>query len=495
MKENAILVRPLDIEKVYVDFSKLDNLYEILGSDRLSTIHTLATQELSQKLGFHLIGFVARDGDDINNRKACEISGYDYIGSFMLLCKTDDAWNALPLEEEELASLYAYLTGGQLPKGSEAFASRYGIDGIVLPELGIEPKVYYKEEVPYLILFRYDLSPILPKKIGDDLQAYAKRIEDGGFTEIDGVHLSPDKKYYIHPELDSENAFYNVLVEAKGEEPILIVNAQSTVDGFLGKVPTCGNDAMDTAPEEDGDYDEDTEDEANEERNDREELGKYIIVMDLAVEMLDPETPTRYQGKYAYPLFKQNIDEEDLGNLPILGRVLRIDNYNLRKPYINITLMLGEKDVRLCLRPCVKEHVDIEIEEGEFLVRGTLSLILLKFDVGDYKSHDRVIIEETKIQNDGTGEVMRSEKGKLRVKYHNDESVSIGYGIYSVLLVGRDCRFALIQGTEIDNDGYVDTYYPVFKDEPNVQKLSFSYEGTPYLTVTKFYYQKERPYD
>ena len=54
MKENAIIVRPLDIIKVYVDFSNIDNVYRSINADLVSTIHTVQTQEISEKLGFHI---------------------------------------------------------------------------------------------------------------------------------------------------------------------------------------------------------------------------------------------------------------------------------------------------------------------------------------------------------------------------------------------------------------------------------------------------------
>ena len=110
MNENAILIRHLDVIKVHVDFSNDDDIYRLLDARRVSTIHTKKTQELSQKLGFHLVGYVDREGRDINNDLACAISGYDYLGSFMLLFKTDDNFKNLPLEEDELESLYNYLT-------------------------------------------------------------------------------------------------------------------------------------------------------------------------------------------------------------------------------------------------------------------------------------------------------------------------------------------------------------------------------------------------
>ena len=109
MKANAIVIRHLDILEVEVDFSDLDNIAKAIDAEYVSTIHTKITQAISAKLGIHLIGFVDRDGDDINNKKACEISGYDYIGSSLLLCKCDDGYNPYPLEEDELSKIF-YLT-------------------------------------------------------------------------------------------------------------------------------------------------------------------------------------------------------------------------------------------------------------------------------------------------------------------------------------------------------------------------------------------------
>ena len=110
LKENAILIRQLDVLKVEVDFSNDNDLYRLLDAERVSVIHTKRTQELSERLGIHLVGYVKREGDDINNKLACSISGYNYIGSFMLLFKTDDKFNNLPLNEDELELVYGYLT-------------------------------------------------------------------------------------------------------------------------------------------------------------------------------------------------------------------------------------------------------------------------------------------------------------------------------------------------------------------------------------------------
>lgn len=110
---NAIVVRWLDIIGVQVDFSDLSNIEQAINARRLYTIHTAKTLELSERLGVHLMGYVDREGNDINNQTACNLTGYDYLGSMMFLCKTDDRYNALPFTEEEYNRVYAYLTNGK----------------------------------------------------------------------------------------------------------------------------------------------------------------------------------------------------------------------------------------------------------------------------------------------------------------------------------------------------------------------------------------------
>ena len=110
---NALIVNDSGITKIFVDFSNFDNIYESLKVRRISTIHTRETQRISSILGVHLMGFVDRDCAGPNNKKACEISGYDYLGADLLLCKTDDKFNPLPLEEDELERVYKYLLNGK----------------------------------------------------------------------------------------------------------------------------------------------------------------------------------------------------------------------------------------------------------------------------------------------------------------------------------------------------------------------------------------------
>ena len=109
MKENAVLIRQQDVIKTYVDFSDPKGISNAIDAERASTIHTEKLMNLSEKLGIHLMGFVDGDGNGDNNKVACKISGYEYLGSFMLLCKTDNSYSCLPFSEEELEKVYKYL--------------------------------------------------------------------------------------------------------------------------------------------------------------------------------------------------------------------------------------------------------------------------------------------------------------------------------------------------------------------------------------------------
>ena len=256
MKENAILIRQIDVLKVFVDFDDPNGIEKVVGARRVSTIHTIKTQELSNKLSVHLVGYVDREGNDINNERACQISGYDYLGSFMLLCKTDDKFNNYGFSEEELDRVYTYLTTGKIKLDAlQEFVNRYDLN-IPLPMFGVKPKVYYKEDVPYMILLRYDLSSVLLKeyeRIGTALFQYSSALLEECTLNEKQVNVSKDGKWYLKTMMDG--SFYNLLIQARGddeEEIILINDAKTVVDGFLGKAPTSENNPhdMDTAMEE-----------------------------------------------------------------------------------------------------------------------------------------------------------------------------------------------------------------------------------------------------
>lgn len=149
---------------------------------------------------------------------------------------------------------------------SQKFFERYGIVNAILPEVEVVPEVYYEESVPYMILFRYNLSKLSDaqkEQFGKALFAMTSRFVNDGFKEVDGVRLSPDEKYFINSAFDNEREHFNVLMQAKDDEEILIRHVLAVTDGYLGKIPEPKHQHVDmeTTPEEAADFDDDYDDE------------------------------------------------------------------------------------------------------------------------------------------------------------------------------------------------------------------------------------------
>ena len=106
-KYNAIKVSE-KIEKINLDFSSYESLKNSAKINRFYTIHTANTNQIGNKLGFHLGGFCDEYGKG-GSGLAAEISGYDSLPSDLYLCLMDDKYNFLPLKEKELDSLFNYL--------------------------------------------------------------------------------------------------------------------------------------------------------------------------------------------------------------------------------------------------------------------------------------------------------------------------------------------------------------------------------------------------
>ena len=57
------------VEKVELDFAFDESLKESLGFARLYAIHTAKTNEMSQRLGFHIGGYCDKKGRKTFNRR------------------------------------------------------------------------------------------------------------------------------------------------------------------------------------------------------------------------------------------------------------------------------------------------------------------------------------------------------------------------------------------------------------------------------------------
>ena len=364
MKENAIIIRQLDIIKIHIDFSDIDNIYNAIYADRVSTIHTAKTQELSAKLGVHLIGFINRKCDDINNEKACEISGYDYLGSLMFLCKTDDKYNPLPFEEDELERVYTYLTTGEIISNTSdeqgllgEFLSKYRINP-ALPNLSIKPEVTLYENYEKVILLTYDFSKADLGKIGGELFQYSDRLVKE-FYEEDEASVAPDETYCVKCKTDmGEQKFYVLIqvLEGRRDKPVI-----GDIDLFIG-VPD-EEDGLPDEPSDVSEYDdipeEPEEDEEEEFETNADFLVPYFIIVEIKASWPENENgPCDY--KYVYPLLQAMEPEENQPFFPYFKNLIKVVDFDYFGDNFDIKVNLSGK----------KQKVHLELDEP----------VVLKFD-------------------------------------------------------------------------------------------------------------------
>ena len=242
---NALLIRYLDVIKIDVDFSDIQNIYDVLNARGVSTIHTEETQRISGLLGIHLMGYVDRNGDDINNRLACKLSGYDYLGSFMLLCKTDNKFNPLPFTEEELECVYTYVTEGRIiPIGIKlsvvAFFDRYDIINPILPAFKVSCEPIFFNNWPNIMALQYNEDELETDEDydyhGSQLFYFAdrmiKEMDEAQDSEGRDFDASRDGKYFLKNFRDENNNKFYVFFEANIAREPHINDAIEFVKGF-----------------------------------------------------------------------------------------------------------------------------------------------------------------------------------------------------------------------------------------------------------------------
>ena len=343
---NALLINWLDIEKIEVDFSDFNSVYHALGANRVSTIHTYKTQELSRKLGIHLVGFVDREGDDINNEKACEISGYDYLGSKMLLCKTDDQFNALPFTDKELKKVYIYLTEGKIVNSFEPedklgdFFEKYNINPY-LPSLLVKPEAILFDKYPNVILIKYNFSNVdtsMLVKIGEALFPYSEVMLNEFVDVGNDVKKSKSNKYYLKNKGDIARGYYCIIIQAiidEDEKPVI-----QDIDSFINgnqdlKTKTDGGKTSRGSDKKD---DDSFMDEA-------EEL--YVVEFEVDVSWPDNPLTPRTHYRYCYPL--SELEEKDQPFFLYFEDFFTIESFNDIKEEVGIKVKMGDKEVELIL--------------------------------------------------------------------------------------------------------------------------------------------------
>lgn len=463
MKENAIIIRQLDIIKTHIDFSDLDNIARVIYADKVSTIHTVKTQELSQKLGIHLIGFVSRDCDDINNEKACEISGYDYLGSLMFLCKTDDKLNPLPFNEEELEIVYHYLLTGQieakgLDEETSKFFAKFDIDP-VLPVFTINPKGLFVKGYPNVIILKYDFSEEgedVIYEIGKELANYAGRIFE--ITEAYGDYeeataRSKDKKYCLHNYTNIVGGYFFVFIQAlpKGNEKSVLKELENKFLGgeieFVREYSQVGERSKD-------------------EQIDLDLLVPYVL--EIRIKASWPNLKDcKSQLVYAFPLFRMYDEKIEVPDFPGSFVIEDVDTWNDK---LSLKVKF-DKERTLDLEKDWPETVSFDYQTNPEKMSthrvGEATLILKKYDVdvdgvveGKVEVHEEYIVEGKEHYDEHlTVENLTINDLETRTSLQSN----LTSYFYDVTMVAPKQNFVLINRNfyDTDTEKFERYYYPL----------------------------------
>ena len=488
MKENAIIIRQLDIIKIHIDFSDIDNIYNAIYADRVSTIHTAKTQELSAKLGVHLIGFINRKCDDINNEKACEISGYDYLGSLMFLCKADDKLNPLPFEEDELERVYNFLTTGEIVgnAGDEEdllgeFLNKYEINP-VLPNLSIKPEVTLYENYEKVILLTYDFSEADLGKIGGELFQYSDKLVKK-FYEEDEASVAPDETYCVKCKTDMGKQKFYVLIqvlEGRRDKPVI-----GDIDAFIGADEEYQNEM-----EEDVSYSNPNEDVAsnNRELDDEEEefetnadfLVPYFIIVEIEASWPENENgPAKY--KYVYPLLQAMEPEEDQPFFPYFKNLIKVVDFDYFGDTFDIKVNFGgnKQKVHLELDEPVVLKFDYTPGKASSHRVGQVKLTLERHEIGFVTVEGKIYIHEGLYQVKGMKKPLNEDNMVLtnltnEGDEYPDESIAEGSltgSRYFPWLISNDGSFICMSAAYDDYDDpdiRRHVYIPLYADEDTV---------------------------
>ena len=459
MKDNAIIVKWLNIEKIYVDFSNLDNINAAINAERVSTIHTARTQELSARLGVHLMGFVDRNGDDINNVKACEISGYDYLGSMMLLCKTDDKYNAYGFDEDELDRVYTYLTTGKVKTKTKtlggdlkSFLEKYNIQP-PLPDFSVLPRAKFFDEYPNIVLLTYEYSALPAKdisSIGEKLFSYSSILVNE-FTSVEESSLSADGRFYINCKTTSSNM--NILIQVvEDENDKILINE---FDAFL-------DEKFEELPKDD----EDDED-------DEEYPGSFDYVLEVKVDAEWPEREhlafTKY--KLCYPLLYLK-GRNDKPRFPFFDKFFKVYRFDHEQEVVGIKYLSNGKMVKqdIALNKPFKVDFDYLRRPKDKTSRrvGNISFLLRKLKNLDVKYNgNHIEVRHELINKDKESCCFTSEKGVINGDNLNEQGlanmIEVIDGTVCLLLANEDHTYAILL---YRNDQNEDLYLPVENNIP-----------------------------
>ena len=439
MKENAILVTTSGVLKVYVDLSSDDAIKEAIDAEKLFTIHTQKLKQLSGKLGFHIMGYVDSEGQGLNNAKACALTGYDFLGSSLLLFKTDDKFNRLPLERNELDSLYRYITTGTIiPSNAQEkereFFDKHHINP-PLPVFDVNHKALFFDEYPNVICLVYNefeaVTDSQINKLGADLFYYSDRVvnETDQVGEGDeGYNVSKAGDYY-HKSYRLNGVTY-VLIQAidnTHEKPVLYDAYQAALNKYYPRKDVPDLKAIEDVPEEATDTDFD----------DVDTLVPYVLV--IKVDATWPEHKETYlKGTYAFPLIQSSEEKIHIDRFD--EKLFEMEGVDRIHDYLFLCLHFGED-----------QHIKLELDKD----------VVVKFDFladPDIPQTHRVGEMTFRLEKYNF-ELEAAIKGKLKVK--EEYRITDSNGVRDDFCEGEITNPAT---EKKDEDGEVITFVDTFMD-------------------------------
>ena len=512
---NALIVNDSGIQKIFVDFSRLDNIYDVLKVDRLSTIHTRETQRISSILGVHLMGFVDRDCSGPNNKKACEISGYDYLGADLLLCKTDDKFNPLPLEENELERVYKYLLTGEIVVENTYLLEFYERNGINpdIPIFPVDPKPTFYEQYPTVAILKYDISELSDSELErfGTVLFHLSSVLVEKYTEAGECRLSPDGSHYIQTYMDRDNHAFYIYIQAiidDSREPLVgslseFVHGKGTGNPYEksvsgGEKHVRVEDAIEEEIDNDIEFEFTPIDEVKEER-----LIGYFLMMDFDAKWVDSRDDYSYKCKNCMPL-DCYLDEE------IRPYVIHF------KDFIEIMAVdLDNEAVRVKVNGNINREYELELNKSvtiDFDYLGkpkdrsthrvgkvTLTFEYIEIESDSIKSGDKIELDYIQYSR-GKEDYRTIESLKVDNSLENKEMVSLPDGVkYGLYAVSEDRDRYILYAFESDGneeDGML--FIPLSRKDGVTIIFEEEYKDGLKRTkrITKLYYDEyETNYD
>lgn len=231
--------------------------------------------------------------------------------------------------------------------------------------------------------------------------------------------------------------------------------------------------------------------EAIEDSDENLELAKYVIEIDLVAELPESEQKEKVEGKFAYPLAEYVLAKDQRGALPLLGPVLEVVSKNLKDSVITVILHFDNRNfAQLELDRTFDYKLNYKKSNGQ-LVKGSLSITLRKYEIGDYKSSDKVVVEVTTAEVGAIRKIKSREMKKFKVDFHNEKVELVGMSVFQISVVNKECNYLVMANSILNEEGKIEhIFIPVSKDEPNLQILSYKANYMPYQTVTKIYFKR-----